>query len=113
MTRYAAMLRMLRTAQAVILSISVSAIDASSHSVPELDGPPPPVAPEVVSRDASDQVTVRAIKLTASQTVDGKLDDAVYRRERSFGDPRAALPAQVLRLRNRAFVVKINRLLRF
>ena len=37
----------------------------------------------------------------------------VYTDERDLTDPRFALPTQVLGLRNRAFVVKINRLLRF
>ena len=37
----------------------------------------------------------------------------VYTDERDLTDPRAASPAQVLGVRNRAFVVKINRLMRF
>ena len=37
----------------------------------------------------------------------------VYTDEHDLTDPRAALPAQILGLKNRAFVVKINRLLRF
>ena len=37
----------------------------------------------------------------------------VYTDERDLTDARLALPTQVLGLRNRAFVVKVNRLLRF
>ncbi len=43
-----------------------------------IDGPPPPVAPEVVSRDEQGRVTVRAIKLTEGIEIDGQLDEAVY-----------------------------------
>ena len=37
----------------------------------------------------------------------------VYTDERDLTDPRLALPTQLLGVRNRAFVVKINRLMRF
>lgn len=47
--------------------------------------PPPPVPPAVITRDATGQATVRAIKLTAPLTVDGRLDEEVYRREQPFG----------------------------
>ena len=41
--------------------------------------------PATITRDATGQATVRAIKLTAPLTVDGKLDEEVYRREQPFG----------------------------
>ncbi len=47
--------------------------------------PPAPVAPAVITRDANGQATVRAIRLTAPLTVDGRLDEDVYRREQPFG----------------------------
>jgi hypothetical protein len=53
---------------------------------PVIDGPPPPVAPDVISRDAAGKVTVRAIKLTTPLHVDGRLDEEVYQREPAFGD---------------------------
>ena len=43
-----------------------------------IDGPPPPMAPEVVNRDESGRATVRAIKLTEGIRLDGRLDEAVY-----------------------------------
>jgi Domain of unknown function (DUF5916) len=43
-----------------------------------IDGPPPPIPPEVVARDDSGRVTVRAIKLDAPLRFDGRLDDEVY-----------------------------------
>ena len=43
-----------------------------------IDGPPPPPAPAVVNRDAAGRATVRAIRLTTTLIVDGRLDDEVY-----------------------------------
>ena len=44
-----------------------------------IDGPPPPVAPEVVTRDEQGRATVRAIRLAEGIQLDGQLDEAVYR----------------------------------
>ena len=41
-------------------------------------GPPPPVAPAVVSRDNQGRVTVRAVRLEESLRVDGQLDESIY-----------------------------------
>ena len=49
------------------------------------NAPPAPVPPAVITRDATGQATVRAIKLTTPLTVDGRLDEDVYRREQPFG----------------------------
>ena len=43
-----------------------------------IDGPPPPVPPEVVSRDARGRMTMRAIRLNAPLQLDGRLDEEVY-----------------------------------
>ena len=43
-----------------------------------LDGPPPPVPPAVVSRDAAGRVTLRAVRLTSPLRIDGQLDEPVY-----------------------------------
>lgn len=45
---------------------------------PRIDGPPPPVAPAVVNRDASGNATVRAVRLSAPIELDGVLDEAFY-----------------------------------
>ena len=58
---------------------------AEAQSSPTIDGPPAPVAPEVITRTPTGQATVRAIKLTASLKVDGRLDEEVYTREKPFG----------------------------
>ena len=43
-----------------------------------LDGPPPPVPPAVIARDAAGRVTLRAVRITAPLRIDGRLDEAVY-----------------------------------
>ena len=51
-------------------------------AAPELqftfDGPPPPVAPAVITRDASGRATIRAVRVTAPMRIDGVLDEALY-----------------------------------
>jgi len=42
------------------------------------DGPPPPVPPEVIARDAAGRATIRAVGLTAPLRIDGRLDEALY-----------------------------------
>ena len=42
------------------------------------DGPPPPLPPEVIARDASGRATIRAVGLTAPLRIDGRLDEALY-----------------------------------
>ena len=43
-----------------------------------IDGPPPPVAPETLTRDAAGRATVRAVRLTGPWRLDGVLDEAMY-----------------------------------
>ncbi|HEX7123281.1 MAG TPA: carbohydrate binding family 9 domain-containing protein, partial [Gemmatimonadaceae bacterium] len=50
-----------------------------------IDGPPPPQPPEVITRRADGQATIRAIKLSEPLRVDGVLDEEVYTREKPFG----------------------------
>ena len=61
------------------------AVSESRSQSPTIDGPPAPVAPEVITRAANGKATVRAIKLTAPLKVDGVLDEEVYAREAPFG----------------------------
>ncbi len=42
-------------------------------------GPPPPVAPEVINRDSHGGATVRAIRVSEPPSLDGVLDEALYR----------------------------------
>ncbi len=61
---------------ALILTLQLSAA---------IDGPPPPIPPEIITRDAAGHATIRAIKLTVPLRVDGTLDDELYQREQPFG----------------------------
>ena len=50
------------------------------------EGPPAPVPPAVVARDAQGRVTVRAVRLTTELTIDGRLDEEIYETAPSFSD---------------------------
>ena len=43
-----------------------------------IHGPPPPIAPEVINRDAEGRATMRAIRLDGPLQLDGQLDERVY-----------------------------------
>ena len=43
-----------------------------------IDGPPAPIAPEVVTRDAAGRATMRAVRLAEPLSLDGALSEAVY-----------------------------------
>lgn len=63
------------------------------------DGPQAPVPPAVASeRDRRGRLTIRAVRLTAPLTLDGRLDDVIYQTVPSFGnfiqqDPAEGQPA--------------------
>jgi hypothetical protein len=58
-----------------------------SSDVPfAFDGPPVPLAPEALSRDAEGRATIRAVRLTALLRLDGQLDEAVYSRTPALSD---------------------------
>jgi hypothetical protein len=60
--------------------------DAASAASPDsFDGPPAPVPPEVVTRDESGRVTLRAIRLDAPLRIDGRLDEEIYQSTRPIG----------------------------
>jgi len=44
----------------------------------DFDGPPPPIAPAVISRDASGRATIRAVRVTTPLRIDGALDEPLY-----------------------------------
>ena len=73
---------------AVRVVIAILVLSSSREALAQnraIDGPPPPTAPEVITRRADGQATVRAIKLTSPLKVDGVLDEEVYGREKPFG----------------------------
>ncbi len=60
------------------------AIDKSQDTI--IDGPPAPLPPAVVSRNETGQVTLRAIPLTESINLDGRLDEQIYQTVSSVTD---------------------------
>ena len=74
--------------------------DAVGFALPPgflIDGPPPPVAPETISRSENGGATIRAVRIKGL-VVDGALDDVVYTTVPSFGgfiqtEPTAGAPA--------------------
>ena len=65
---------------------------------PRIDGPPPPAAPAVVNRDVQGRATIRATRIAAPLTLDGRLDEEIYSRVPAAGDfvqqlPRDNVPA--------------------
>ena len=65
---------------------------------PQIFGPPPPVPPAVIARDAAGGVTVRAVRIDTPLRIDGRLDEAVYGRIESMSgfiqnDPAEGAPA--------------------
>lgn len=59
--------------------------DGSGADTIVIDGAPPPVPPESITRDERGRATVRAIRLTEPLRVDGRLDEPVYTEYRPFG----------------------------
>ncbi|MGE0703136.1 MAG: hypothetical protein AB7P22_04275, partial [Vicinamibacterales bacterium] len=43
-----------------------------------IDGPPVPVAPEIITRDETGRATMRAVRITEEFVVDGQLNEAFY-----------------------------------
>ncbi|MGE3190852.1 MAG: DUF5916 domain-containing protein, partial [Vicinamibacterales bacterium] len=74
----------------VLFAPVAAAQDAGGGAAPGspgrvIDGPPAPIAPETITRDAAGRATVRAIHLTEPLRLDGRLDEDVYRTEQPFG----------------------------
>ncbi|MDP7690395.1 MAG: DUF5916 domain-containing protein, partial [Vicinamibacterales bacterium] len=54
------------------------AVSPNAALLAAIEGPAPPAAPEVVTRDEQGRATVRAIRLDEGIRLDGQLDEAVY-----------------------------------
>ena len=67
-------------------SVPESAAIAGRDTPFAFDGPPAPVAPDVVSRDEDGRVTIRAVRLDSPLRIDGALDEALYRTVPSISD---------------------------
>ena len=59
---------------------------AAQDPTPAIDGPPAPVAPATITRDAEGGATVRAVRLDGPLRLDGMLDEPIYAAVEPFGD---------------------------
>ena len=57
-----------------------------------IDGPRPPIPPEVITRDPEGRATIRAVRLTEPIALDGGLDERVYREVKPVGGFVQTLP---------------------
>jgi hypothetical protein len=80
------------TVVGITIAFALKHTPLHAQAAPVPDGPPPPVAPAVVTRNNAGQASVRAIKLTTPLKVDGILDEDVYKNEASFGGLIQAAP---------------------
>jgi hypothetical protein len=79
-----------------LLAVHATTLAAQSNEGPRVrvEGPPPPVAPAVISRDGTGNATVRAIRLSAPLRVDGVLDESFYTDIPSISDFIQSLPVE-------------------
>ena len=64
-----------------------AAMEDSGTNLPfAFDGPAPPIAPDVIRRDASGRATIRAVRITSPIRIDGQFDEAVYTEVPSISD---------------------------
>ena len=69
--------------------------DANAGAAPSrFDGPPAPVAPEVITRDELGNATIRAVRITTPIDIDGRLDEPLYREAQAIGDFVQVLPEE-------------------
>ena len=62
-----------------------AAAAAQEPPAPAIDGPPAPVAPSTITRDADGGATVRAVRLDGALRLDGVLDEPIYAAVEPFG----------------------------
>jgi hypothetical protein len=88
------------------LSVAISAVVVVFASLAQAQptpsglppGPPAPVAPATMTRDAEGRATVRAVRIASPINLDGQLDEAVYREVQAISgfiqtEPEAGAPS--------------------
>jgi hypothetical protein len=80
--------RLVLILSALVLGCAASSASAQSLSTPlnAIDGPPAPIAPAVVARDADGRTTVRATRIAEPIVIDGRLDEPSYQRVVAIAD---------------------------
>ncbi len=71
---------------AVLLVLTALVCHASAQDRATIVGPPPPVAPASINRDASGRATLRASRVREAMRTDGRIDEAIYREVLPIGD---------------------------
>ena len=59
-------------------SSGVAGFEAPRNAPGFIDGPPPPLAPEVIRRDEQGRATIRAVEIDDPILLDGQLDEGAY-----------------------------------
>jgi hypothetical protein len=59
-----------------------------------IDGPPPPVAPAVMSRNDEGDATIRAVRVSSPLSIDGRLDEQFYRDTPAISDFIQTVPVE-------------------
>jgi hypothetical protein len=77
---------------------AVTAAAAAAAGLPEIDGPPAPMPPEMIRRDEKGDATIRATRISRPLDIDGRLNDEVYQLTPAIGGfiqqvPREGQPA--------------------
>ena len=77
-------------------ALILPAAGVAAGQTPELaiDGPPPPVAPATISRDADGRATIRAVRVAEPLRIDGTLDEAIYQATEPVSDFVQTLPTE-------------------
>jgi hypothetical protein len=80
-----------RAACCVLAATALLAVSVQAQQVPPdppvvIDGPPDPLPPETITRDAAGRVAIRAVRLGEGLTIDGALDEQVYETVPAFSD---------------------------
>lgn len=66
------------TSAAGAVAVQSAPAGSGGAATVSFEGPPAPVPPDVVSRDESGRVTVRAVRLAEPLRIDGALDESIY-----------------------------------
>src|SRR5262245_53007371 len=70
--------RFRRASTVLVFALMVAPAAFAQEEPVDIAGPPAPLPPEVISRDAQGHATVRATRLTAPLKIDGHLDERAY-----------------------------------
>ena len=76
----------LRVIILILLLTPVASALAQSSGTPIILGPAAPIAPAVITRDATGRATLRTMRTPSPLNFDGRLDEAFYKDTPSFGD---------------------------